>query len=49
MRQRPEWTAKVLKQFTANNSPDFDWLENQEDTNFDGAHLEVNGLLQNVE
>ena len=27
MRQRPEWTAKVLKQFTANNSPDFDWLE----------------------
>ena len=27
MRQGPEWTAKVLKQFTANNSPDFDWLE----------------------
>ena len=27
MGQRPEWTAEVLKQFTANNSPDFDWLE----------------------
>jgi len=27
MGRRPEWTSQTLKQFTANNSPDFNWLE----------------------
>jgi len=27
MGERPEWTSEALKQFTAKNSPDFQWLE----------------------